>query len=292
MAGFNSLRALSESEQDLGRYHYSTWRKTVTQTVSNAWFDMTLSPGNPSPFYYASAPLSAAQITRSNGGLPHAGTVTPSKQYLRKFLAIDNGLGGLANLILLDYLLYYPFIDESTTDVQALDNSVTLPRYTDGAGVKIMPVVVAAHATGNITFNCTYTNQDGVSGRVTRNAILTNGIFATGALALSSLAANTSCPFMSLQDGDSGVRSIEEITFVSGTDTGLLTLVLVKPLAIIPMNGGTAATSSFYTEIDFMTMAGLTAPEIKDGAYLNMVICTNATITNHFFHGEIQTCWG
>ena len=45
-------------------------------------------------------------------------------------------------VMMLDYLLYYPFVDMSVTDAQPLVNTVTLPRYTSGVGVQIMAVQV------------------------------------------------------------------------------------------------------------------------------------------------------
>ena len=46
-------------------------------------------------------------------------------------------------LTLMDYLMYYPLIDEGTTDEQFMVNNATLPRYTDGDGVQRMAVSVA-----------------------------------------------------------------------------------------------------------------------------------------------------
>lgn len=46
-------------------------------------------------------------------------------------------------LTLMDYLMYYPLIDEGTTDEQFMINTTPLTRYTDGAGVQIMAVSVA-----------------------------------------------------------------------------------------------------------------------------------------------------
>jgi hypothetical protein len=70
-------------------------------------------------------------------------------------------------LVLCDYLLFYPFVDESVTDEQIMDNTATLPRYTDGDGVQMMAVVVAAQVGGG-TFTVNYTNSDGVSGRTSK----------------------------------------------------------------------------------------------------------------------------
>lgn len=47
-----------------------------------------------------------------------------------------------------------------------MDNTTPLPRYSDGIGVQIMPVVVAGQ-TGGQTFTVNYTNSEGVAGRVT-----------------------------------------------------------------------------------------------------------------------------
>jgi len=62
-------------------------------------------------------------------------------------------------LILCDYLLYYPSVDDSISDTQILDNTVTLPRYTDGKGVQVIAVTVAGR-TGGQSFYFTYTNSE------------------------------------------------------------------------------------------------------------------------------------
>lgn len=49
---------------------------------------------------------------------------------------------------ILDYLGFYPFLDESITDEQFMTNSVAVPRYPDGVGVMMMPVVVAGQIGG------------------------------------------------------------------------------------------------------------------------------------------------
>lgn len=36
------------------------------------------------------------------------------------------------SMVLLDYLMYYPLVDEGTTDTQFMTNSIPLPRYPTG----------------------------------------------------------------------------------------------------------------------------------------------------------------
>lgn len=289
MAGFRSVRNLIESEVDSGQAHYSTWRKSPTQaTGSGVWFDLALSPGNPAPFYYASAPLVAVPMSRSsNGGLNHGPSVSPSQKVLRKVLAMTTTATALPmNMKVLDYLLYYPFIDESLDgEEQLLDNTATLPRYADGKGVQIMAVVVAGHATGlTQSFVCSYTNQDGVAGRVTTpvklNAQFVNGTIITTALNVAGCAG----PFLPLQSGDTGVRSIESLT-MTGSDVGLMTLVLVKPLAQMSLRGIDGPVEVDYLK-DFSHL-----PVIQDDAYLNFICCPVGTLAATALHGEIQTAW-
>lgn len=290
MAGFNSIRDLVDSEIDDGQTHYATWRKSPTQaTGSGVWFDLALSPGNPAPFYYASSPAVAVPMSRSaNGGLNHGPSMSPSKKVLRKVMAMTVTATALPmNMRVLDYLLYYPFIDESLDgEEQLMDNTATLTRYVDGKGVQIMAVVVAGHATGlTQTFVVNYTNQDGVSGRtttpVTLNAQFVNGTIITTALNTVGCAG----PFLPLQSGDSGVRSIQSLT-MTGSDVGLMTLVLVKPLAQMTLRGNDAPV-----EVDYLKdFSGL--PVIEDDAYLNFICCPVGTLAATALHGEITTSWG
>lgn len=290
MAGFNSVRSLVDSEIDSGQSHYSTFRKSPTQiTTVGIWFDLALSPGNPAPFYYASAPYESVAMSRSaNGGLNHGHPVTPSKKHLRKMMILTNSATPTPmNIKVCDYLMYYPFIDESLDgEEQLMINTATLPRYTDGAGVQMMAVVVAGHASGlTQTFTVNYTNQDGVSGRTSR-VVRLNNQFVNGTIITSALAtADCNGPFIPLQSGDSGVRSIEGLTMV-GSDVGLMTLVLVKPIAQLSIRGLDAPVEVDYLK-DFSHL-----PEIKDDAYLNLIACPNGSLSGVSLHGDISTSWG
>lgn len=289
MAGFKSIKELVDAENS-GAHKISTWRKTPSQTTASGfWFNLSLSPGNPNPQYYAAAPLTAIQMAYStDGGLVHGLAVSPAKKFLKKVMAFTVTATAVPMpMILMDYLLYYPFIDEGTNDEQTLTNTVSLSRYADGKGVQIMPVVVAAGAGGaGVSFICSYTNYDGVAGRTTRAVNLTTQT-VTGTIA-STASARAGCngPFLPLQSGDSGVRSIQSVTFTSATDVGLITLVLVKPLAQMSIRGIDAPVEVEYL-VDFAQM-----PEIKDDAYLNFICHPGGTLSAAPIHGIIETVWG
>lgn len=271
-----------------GRFQLASWRKQpAVVTVSGAWYDMSMAPGNPAPNYYIGGITTATPLARStDGGINHGGPVGSGfRKSLRKMTILSNSATSLPlRLILLDYLLFYPFIDESTTDPQAMTNIATLPRYADGKGVQMMAVVVAGQ-TGGQTFQVTYTNQDGVAGRVTPVIMQTttnvNGTLISTGPATAGLAG----PFLPLQEGDTGVRLIESVRMISGPDVGLFTLVLAKPLANLVLLENTAPVERDYM-IDFSNV-----PRIEDDAYLNFIVLPNGSMSGVGLYGLSEFSW-
>ena len=288
MAGFANARVLADA-QDAGRYLYASFRKQATQTTAaGIWFDLSMSPGNPAPNYYIGTPGVFTPMKQStDGGIRHGGNVSPSKKFLRKLLVqTATAAATPCNLILLDYIGFYGFVDESVLDEQLLDNTLPLPRHADGRGVQMMPVVVAGQ-TGGQPFTVNYANQDGVVGRISQSVTMSTQ-FVNGTI-LHSLRAGAlyenNGPFLPLQRGDSGVRSVESVTIGGIGDVGLFALVLVKPLASIALRGIDAPT-----ETDYFTDA-VSLPEIEDDAYLNFLTLPNGTLSGAPIIGVIETTW-
>lgn len=288
MPGFANVRDLVDATI-AGKGTYATWRKSPSQvSTAGIWFDLSMSPGNPVPQYYAASPLVAKTLSQSaDGGLLHGGPVAPSTKHLQRFTAMTVTATALPMvMILADYLLFYPFVDEGTTDAQPMDNTVTLPRWSDGAGVQMMAVSVAGR-TGGQTFQVTYTNSAGESGRlsqvVTQNTAAANGTIVTSNTAAA--ANGIGGPWVPLQAGDTGVRSIDSVAMISGTDVGLFALVLVKPLAQASLWGINAPT-----EVNYLTDHNL-LPVIADDAYLSILCNPRGTLAATALHGDISTVW-
>ena len=282
--GFASFRDYVD-EYNQGQNWYSTWRKIPSQaTTAGVWTDLSMSPGNPVPNYYASEPLVAATINGGKG-LYTGGNVSPYTKHLKTLTAITVTAAAVPlDFILCDYLLYYPFIDMSVTDPQILDNTVTLPRYSSGNGVMVIAVEVATQIGGQ-TFQISYTNQNGVSGR-TSKTVTCNAITSTGTLIQTNTAtAGSNGPFIPLQTGDTGVRSIQSLT-MNGSDVGLISLVLVKPIASHVIRAIDAPAERDYL-IDFPSL-----PRIYDGAYLNFIALPNGSLAAAPIYGDIQVVWG
>jgi hypothetical protein len=283
MAGFNSYKAVVDSF-DNGATHFTSWRKLPSQTTSQgSWFDLSVAPGSPTPQYYAAAPMESVAMYRSvQGGLYHGHDLPGATKSLLRLGGTTTAVAPF-NMVLCDYLMFYPFIDQSITDPQTFDNIATLPRYTDGKGVKVMAIAVGAQA-GLQYFNLTYTNSEGVSGRTTPNVrMFTQGV--TGTLVTAAPTTQDTCgPFIPLQAGDTGVRSIEAVTMIGG-DVGLFTLVLVKPLAQLNI-----LENATFTEIDFVKDFPV-LPTIYANAYLNFICQTMGNISGAQINGYLEVNW-
>ena len=286
MSGFKTIGEVVDCELN-GRVRDYIWRKTPSAaTTSGIWFDLSMSPGMPVPKYWFDAtPLTARIITQgSDGGLYHGPNVSPSEKYLRKITTQANVTTALPmNAILCDYLLYYPTIDDGTTDEQIMDNTTTLSRYTDGRGVQMIAVTTGAR-TGGQTFTVKYTNQDGVTGRVsqvtTQNTATTLGSITSS----NTTAPNGASPYISLQDGDSGVRAVESVT-MTNVDTGIFSIILVKPLVQTCFR---ELTTPY--EKDFLVPTN-DLIKIEDNAFLNFLCLPLGTLAATTLRGDLKVIW-
>lgn len=284
--GFNSFRDYVVAEVDNGQSYISSFRKIPSQATSlGNWADLSMASGNPVPNYYASSPLVAATLP-GNEGIYTGSSVSPLTKHLKSIQMMTVTAAAVpSTYYLLDYLLYYPFVDMDSTDPQNTTNIVTLPRYTDGKGVQVMLVAQSSY-TGGATYSITYTNQDGVSGKESRlcksnSATTTSTLISTGTGLTGAFG-----PFIPLAQGDSGVRSVEYITFYSGNG-GIASLVLVKPLAEMSLREITAPH-----EKNFFMDTGCTAPRIYDGSYLNFIVLPNASLQAAPIMGLLECSWG
>ena len=233
MSGFPNVAAWANSDTE-GRSWQSFFRKVPpsTATIARQWFDYSTASGVPVPNYYASSPLVAATLDTDNGiYLPPL--LPGAKRWLKghTVMSAAASVTGTTNqnqaLMLLDYLLYYPFVDlDAAGEDQVMDNTVTLPRYTDGAGVQMM-MVAQAPTVGGGTFTVTFDDADGVE-RVTQTI---NCAAAQPSGALLQAVANAAgvSPFIPLPAGCRGVRRVKQVNMVLANG-GLAAVVLVKPI--------------------------------------------------------------
>lgn len=282
MAGLQNYRGLAEAF-DAGQAVTSHFRKAPSQTtIAGWWFDLSMASGSPVPQYYAASPLESNALDGMRGVF--RGTdVAPAQKFLTEAMLCSPSAGLVGQYKLLDYLLYYPFVDCDVTDLQEMVEVDPLTRYTDGEGVRVMMVCQAPNTiVGTFTFD--YINQDGVQRTSPAQTVpnIAGNIGSIMTMAPATAAGNG--PFLMLASGDTGVRSIVSVTF-STPSSGLGALVLVKPLAdLVIREVNTPAEKSFVG----MRSHGV---KIEDGAYLNMIVQCASTVAAGTLTGRLNFVW-
>jgi len=258
-----------------GRSFKYVWNKQTGLAAYTAgrWYDTASLAGSPTTSTYPGAALNAVQCL-SNGGSPMVGAmpiygdVAPTyEKYLLSGEAMTPvALGVPSWLLLVDLLLYYPGLDMNSGLQQNLVNGVTLPRYVDGKGV--MMFLEAMATTGATPHNLhpsgfTYTNTTPTAGRVIPGTVACTVSAIVPHIVYSGVAANNFGPFIPLQTGDQGVKSVEffQLSVASGSASTAV-LVLCKPLVQIPL------TTQFVSSGRDFVFNMPSLPRIYDGACL------------------------
>lgn len=164
--------------------------------------------------------------------------------------------------LLIDRLAHQGGLSGTSTTSQTTNlPTAALPRYTSGGGVMAAIEIYAAVGSTATTLTASYTNQAGTSGRTTKDLVFGGN---------GNLAARLFLP-LPLQDGDTGVQSVESVTLAASTATaGNFGVTLFKPLLLVP--GGHAFGSGQQpTHWDGLVCGGQKMIEVEDDACLQLL---------------------
>lgn len=296
MAGFLNIAEYANADE-AGQTWFTQFRKAVTSTatITSSYVDYTYFAGSPLANFYASTPLEAAYVDDTRGiRIPD---VSPARQFLKTLnvMSAASAQNSTANrqqqTSLCDYLIYYPFIDTDSTDQQDMTQAVSIPRYTSG---RVLAIAQSASSTIG-QFTMTYTNQDGVGGRISPNCF-TQIVAGGGQSVNADISGGGFHPFVPLAAGDSGVQSIESVTFTA-VGGGLMALVIVKPLLTFfvaeecrrETSGG---LNSFGSSTEYNSVIMGKPPEIKNGAILGLITkCQGGSLASSTLVGYLETVW-
>lgn len=298
--GFSSYDDLI-SELTAGKRIKKPWQNTSPGTagIAGRWYSTWAWTGSGSAGSYAvNASLTSAQYYGTTTGAIFIGNaVSPDTKHLLSISAMSPAATAVPGIaVLVDRLLTYPGIVATTSATQTLTTTATLPRYTDGAGVvawlEVSTALGNAGAKGVGRIIWSYTNSDGVAGRVNTNPSTVSAIYSGSqftSIANTATSSQYFCnPFISYFASDSGIRSVEQISFNSGTMTaGFLNLILGKVLATVPI-----PAINVLSERDLVfQMANM--ERVYDGACLSWLIYyPGAVAANTNYIGEIDVGWG
>lgn len=295
MAGFTSQDNMINEISTNGKFYRSDWQKSTFTTgaqVAGLWYSLFRGGGNPpaDTILGTGTNLAFQALTDSTAnatGIPHGGNVGGFKHLLNAAAQTAAATTAPCVLMLVDLLGFYPITSVTTTGDQALNNTVTLPRYTDGAGVQafITPSTIMGAATPNIRL--TYTDSAGVAGNLTPATL---PIGNTGATVTSIVYSGTGSgkygPFVPLVGGDAGIRSVQQFNLSASYVSGVLNLVLCKPLLTLPITTlGVTAERDLVNQ--FMSM-----PKVYDGACLSLLMLAGAnTPVGSALSGHLELGW-
>lgn len=298
MAGFTSQDDMINQVSTNGKFFRADWQKSTFNTTAHTagnWYSLFRGGGNPTADAILGTGTNLAfkaltDVTTNATGIPHGGNVgggTGYKHLLNAAAQTAAATTAPCVLMLVDLLGFYPVTTVTTTGNQTLNNTVTLPRYTDGAGVQafITPSTVMGAATPNISID--YTNSDGTAGRATPTTLpIGNTAAPVTQIVYSGTGAGKFGPFMPLQAGDAGIRSVQTINLSASYVSGVLNLVLCKPLMTLPITTlGVTAERDLVNQ--FMSM-----PKIYDGACLSwLMLAGAATPVASPLSGHLEFGW-
>ena len=225
----------------------------------------------------------------SAGAILHGGDVTPDTKHGNRFSAFTAAATvAPATIWLVDLLGFYPITTVTTTGDQAMDNTVTLPRYTDGAGVQAFLVPTTIMGAGTPNIRLTYTDSDGNAGNLTPGTLPIGKTASNiGHICYSGTGAGKYNPFIPLAAGDKGIRSVQQFNLSATYTSGALSLVLCRPICDVPL-----ITLGVAGERD-LTIASPSWPRIYDGACLGLIMIAGAaTPVSSSYSGVLDVAWG
>ena len=297
MSGFTSVDDLVNEMTVNGKFKRTDWNKNTFSTTAQTagmWYSLLRGAGNPSADTILGTGTNLAfqaltDTTSGANGIRHGGDVSPDTKHILNASAFSAAATSMpAVLMLVDLLGFYPITTVTTTGDQALNNTVTLPRYTTGEGVQafLTPSTVMGAGTPNIRL--TYTDSDANAGNLTP-ATLPAGLTAAPVTSIpySGTGAGKYGPFIPLANGDKGIRSVQQFNLSATYTSGVLNLVLCKPLLTLPMT-----TIGVASERDLLNQVP-SLPQVQDGACLAWLMYAGAaTPVNSAFYGHLDFIWG
>lgn len=293
--GFSSLDDFINKVSASGQFYRADYNKNflpTTAAVAGEWHCLVNGAGNPAAgTIYNTGTNLAFQATSDSiagaGGIPHGGNVSPNTKHIVNVSAFTASVSTApCVLMLVDLLGFYRVNTPTVITAQNTNNSVTIPRYTDGAGVQAFAFANNAVPLGagvpNLTIN--YTNSAGTAGRVTPATLpVCKTAAANGLVLYSGTGVGKYGPFIPLASGDAGIRSIQSIQLSATYISGEFSVALCRPLLTMPIT-----TLGVASERDLMNQIP-SLPRVFDGANLVWMIYSGAaTPINSAIIGHID----
>lgn len=274
-----SILSVDDLAYGMGASPGPIWLQKTGATMEAAgilhskWYEA----GSPGAGSAPSAGLNGAALTSSSamvaGQIPFVAAASGKVKHLALVEVTADQPGAL---IIFDRLWANSSISSTTTTAQSITPATAPARDIDGAalgnGVIAFLEVSAATGNGGAITNTTisYTDEAGNTGN-------------TGTIASfpASAAVGTLVPFQ-LASGDRGVRSVQSITLGTSYVSGTVHLVLLRPIAMIPVS---ALVSGGAAYAGLKSWDQMSMPKLHDGTVPFMAWLPNGTTAANITSG-------
>lgn len=286
-----AIKSLSDlnTALDAGKFHFQRFQKNAGTGHAKVWADPTFASGQP-PYDARVGVVNTFTpcVAQRNDSIYFPAINAGEERYLLSATMWPSQatFNGPQSVVIFDLLGYYPLIDGDSTDLQEMNNSATLPRYTDGKGVVAVMINHVAPALQAGLMSITYTASDNVQ-RTRTVDVPANGQNLVCSGSMNTTGAAMSAYAMPL-DGGQGIKSIDSIQYTT-PPSGLHVIYLIKPLASMVLGDNLVAA-----EKDFLIRDGFRLPRIYDGAWLGWMDMLAAGTTNRAvtWFGGFTFAWG
>ena len=260
------------SAYDNGRWHHQYFMKNPGLAGDNYWQDWAFASGKPGVnARIGDVAAFTPMIAIANQAIYFPAVPTVGQERRLAELNITSTASGASQtscaFLLYDLVGTYPLLDGDSTDPQIMDNTLTLPRYTSGDGIRAVLVNhvsgQAQAGTGVYSYVCSHGDTETNIPFGVANVGL-NKVASTGSQASNATIGSL---FLPQGIGDTGIQYITSLQFVT-PPSGVWCLYLLKPLAWISNNDGQAAGPKCSTEKMFVMHDSCRMPRIYDGAHL------------------------
>lgn len=298
MGGFTGQDDMINQISTNGKFFRADWQKSTFNTTAHTaglWYSLFRGGGNPGADTILGTGTNLAfqalrDDTANATGIPHGGDVGAGTGFKHLLSAAAQSAAATVApcvLMLVDLLGFYPITSVTTTGAQTLNNAVGLPRYTDGAGVQafLTPSTVMGAGTPNLSLG--YTNSAGTAGKATPATLpIGNTAAAVTSIVYSGTGNGKFGPFLPLAAGDAGIRSVQSVNLSASYVSGVLNLVLCKPLLTLPIT-----TLGVTAERDLVNQFA-SMPKVYDEACLAwLMLAGAATPVASPLSGHLEFGW-
>ena len=270
--GFSSYDDLIAEMTSGKSSEYSFFKTSTAPEAAGVWHSLWKAPGTPGAGSDPTAFGTGLSYTDRAGSISFADQ-TPDTKHLVTFGAAASQN---CTLMLYDRLVAYGAIP-ATVQNNAL-GAITLPRYgvadgLNGIGVEAwIELTTASTAAGAMTLS-SYTDHTGATGQT--------GPSFTLPAAATNIDAFVKVP---LAAASLGIRAAANLNVTGAPTTAVMNLVLLKPLAFIPM------IANQWNERD-LVLQFASLPRIWNGASLGLAILASGTTATSVW-GNVKIAWG